>query len=76
MMHHHQRADDDGPPSCNLIALHRLQRYNIDGTATVMVVLAGALLDACEVLLGRGIYPRLIAISCFLKAAEICVNNF
>lgn len=39
-----------------------------DGTTTV-VVLAGALLDACATLLNKGIHPTQIA-SSFLKAAE------
>jgi len=44
-----------------------------DGTTTV-VVLAGALLDACEALLGKGIHPTMIATS-FLKAAVFCTQT-
>jgi T-complex protein 1 subunit delta len=44
-----------------------------DGTTTV-VVMAGALLDACEGLLGKGIHPTMIATS-FLKAATFCTQT-
>jgi len=43
-----------------------------DGTTTV-VVLAGALLDACSGLLSKGIHPAMIA-SGFYKAAEKCTD--
>ncbi|KAL7429424.1 hypothetical protein ACHAXM_001683 [Skeletonema potamos] len=43
-----------------------------DGTTSV-VVLAGALLDACGGLLNKGIHPAMIA-SSFYKAAEACTS--
>jgi T-complex protein 1 subunit delta len=43
-----------------------------DGTTSV-VVLAGALLDACAGLLSKGIHPAMIA-SSFYKAAEACCD--
>jgi len=43
-----------------------------DGTTSV-VVLAGALLDACSGLLSKGIHPAMIA-SSFYKAAEQCTQ--
>lgn len=41
-----------------------------DGTTTV-VVLAGALLDSCSLLLNKGIHPTQIA-SSYLRAADMC----
>lgn len=43
-----------------------------DGTTTVVVV-AGALLDACSTLLSKGIHPTAIA-SSFMKAADIATS--
>lgn len=59
------------PAAKMLVELSKSQDIEAgDGTTTV-VVLAGALLDACASLLNKGIHPTQIATS-FLKAADVC----
>lgn len=54
---------------CQFVELSKAQDIEAGDGTTSVVVIAGALLEACEQLLDRGLHPQTIA-EAFLKAAD------